>query len=413
MSDMKIILLLILLISASYIKAQIVWHKVSTLPDNPRAGVANFIIDSNFYILGGLDSLGQFHKDIWEFNLNTSSWLRLQDCFYGKVCGTSGASIGNHAIIANEIDSVFAPIKETWKYNVSNDTWMQLPPLAVTTEFSPAFSYGREFYLCFGLDSFNGFLNTVWAYDTFSSIWNSKTALPGKGRDYCNFAQIDSFVYFAGGRDSSYNSINEFWRYNIASDAWLRLPDIPGMSRFGALVYAFQNFIIVGNGFHNQNTQYYNFPLSDLYKFDITSNQWSTISYSGRDTPIATDYSCFQFNKKCFVYGGYRKTGSYYNDLWMFDPAPLGPVWDTLSTGVQEVARDIQGLRLYPIPVRDILHIDGDIQGLDISVTDMMGRRCAAPVSGRDIAVSSLPAGVYVLHVSDRGAMVVRRFLKE
>jgi hypothetical protein len=52
-------------------------------------------------------------------------------------------------------------------------------------------------------------------------------------------------------------------------------------------------------------------------------------------------------------------------------------------------------------------------QLLGTTVTDIVGRRCTAPVSGCDIDVSALPAGVYVLHVSDRGATIVRRFLKE
>ena len=395
-----------------FVSCQIVFTKVSTLPSIPRVTHSNFVIDSDYYIVGGFDSAGGIHSDIWRCSLNTFSWSQQLDCRYGKVYGSSGAAVGHYGIMANVSDSLQNPIKQTWKYNPYSDTWSTLAAPPVQTFLSASFAFHGNFFLCFGRDSFNNQLKTIWSYDTITNSWIQKASIPGSGRDYCSVAVSDSFAYFAGGRDSNYNSMSELWRYNIKQDSWLRLPDIPGQSRFGTMVYAFQNFLLVGFGAYTSPGVIFH-AVSGIYKLDLSSLHWSSVTFSGLDTPIASEYTCFQYNKKCYFYGGYRSNLSYYNDLWMFDPAPLGPVWDTLSTGVQEVARDIQGLRVYPVPVRDILHIDGDIQGMDISVTDMMGRRCAAPVSGRDIAVSSLPAGVYVLHVSDRGAMVVRRFLKE
>jgi hypothetical protein len=113
-----------------------------------------------------------------------------------------------------------------------------------------------------------------------------------------------------------------------------------------------------------------------------------------------------------------RNTASIYFDL---NPAIVTNTTvntvqiDTPHThvGISTTQTTDRNLLLYPNPVREVLHLVGYSPARDISVTDMMGRRCTAPISGRDIDVAALPAGVYVLHVSDRGTTIVRRFIKE
>jgi N-acetylneuraminic acid mutarotase len=404
---MKYIFFLICLLPLSG-SGQIAWTHLTSFRGNPRSHFSSFLIDSNYYVIGGFDSVSVSYPETWVYNLNTNTWSSKPNTTYAKNGSGSAASLGHFGLIANPVDSNSFRLREMWRYNPVLDSWDSLSPCPQETDLSIAFTYGSMFYLCFGLDSINDHLNTIYKFDTSTFQWSLGSPLPGSGRDYSSVAVVDSFAYFAGGRDSSYNSINELWRYNITNDSWSRLPDIPGLSRFGALLYAFKNFVLVGFGVYTSPNVNFR-PVSGFYMLDLTSLQWSTITYAGLDTPLGTDYSCFQYNKKCYVYGGYKSNSSYYNDLWMFDPAPLGPVY----AGVEEAEAHTSAIHLYPIPVRDILHIDGDIQAMDISVTDIVGRCCTAPVSGRDIDVSALPAGVYVLHVSDRGATIVRRFLKE
>ena len=187
------------------------------------------------------------------------------------------------------------------------------------------------------------------------------------------------------------------------------MPPIPGLSRLGAVVYGFNHFLIVGFGtYQNSALGIFDSTLSDMYGFDFITRTWFPLMYSGTILP-STGGEYFQYGNKCYLRGGADSNQIYNSNMYEFDATPLIEMY----SGVQEPASDIERLRVYPIPVRDILHIDGDIQAMDISVTDIVGRRCTAPLSGRDIDVSALPAGVYVLHVSDRGATIVRRFLKE
>ena len=413
---MKAIIYLICLLPLSG-SGQISWSHVSTLPDIPQSNFVSIVHDSILYVMEGIDSAYVEHDNVWQYNLNANTWSHNPMCGSFRYNGSAGVNIGQYIYLINGQDSNGHTTSRCSRYDLASDQCTQIASTPAPRVLSDAFTYQTRIFSCFGYEN-PSLRNNMWEYNISLDRWFVHAPIPSSGRETEAKVVIDSFAYFAGGFDTNVNSMNEFWRYNIIQDRWDSMPRIPGPGRSGALIYGFKNFLLVGYGAYFDRTRsVYDSVLSDMYMFDFTSNIWSPLITSGLvDTPMVSIGGFFMYNKKCYLYGGVRNTTNWsiYRDLWMFDPAPLGPVWDTLSTGVQEIARDIQGLRVYPVPVRDILHIDGDIQGMDISVTDMMGRHCAAPVSGRDIAVSSLPAGVYVLHVSDRGSTsVVRRFLIE
>ena len=410
MSQMRI--LFILLLIPMWVSSQITFTKVSTLPAIPRVNLVSFLIDNNYYISGGADSIGNILSDVWKCNLNNYIWTKQNECFFGKVFGTGGAAVGQFGIIANELDSQSNNIKQTWKYSPYNDTWTNLPSPPIQTKFSAAFSYHNKFFLCFGLDTMNTHLNTIWAYDTMTSIWSQKASLPASGRDFSSVAVADSFAYFAGGRDSNYNSLTELWQYNIIQDSWLQLPNIPGLSRFGTMIYAYRNFILVGFGFHNTMPNIVDHPVTGFYKLDLSNLQWTPISYTGIDTPIGSEYTCFQYNRKCFVYGRYRSSNSYYNDLWMFDPAPLHPVYE----GVEEIPTPT-AISLRPNPATETctIEIDASTGVFSAVLLDIAGREIGALGESRGsrliFPVSQYAKGVYLVRISSEQGMTVLKKL--
>lgn len=83
----------------------------------------------------------------------------------------------------------------------------------------------------------------------------------------------------------------------------------------------------------------------------------------------------------------------------------------SVYTGLQDIkARE---LSFYPNPTSDKLNLCINISDADVSITDITGRSYEVPHTGREIDLSSLAAGVYVLRVQSREGRVVRRFVRE
>ncbi|WP_276133547.1 fibronectin type III domain-containing protein [Polluticoccus soli] len=91
----------------------------------------------------------------------------------------------------------------------------------------------------------------------------------------------------------------------------------------------------------------------------------------------------------------------------------------TLRTGMTNVSIQQQGdaLQIYPNPTRDKLYLKGDIANSMITVTDVTGavvlKYLAAGNAIQEINTSELPAGIYLLKISDGEQLQSVKFTKE
>lgn len=69
---------------------------------------------------------------------------------------------------------------------------------------------------------------------------------------------------------------------------------------------------------------------------------------------------------------------------------------------------------LYPVPVREVLHVQCDLDFLEIGVVDLSGREVAA-THGTSIDLSHLTTGTYVVRLKDRDGTLIgtRKIVKE
>jgi hypothetical protein len=394
---------------------QVTWHKLGTAPTDIDISSQNFLIDSNWYLQGGEDSTGVSHKSTWQYKIKSNTWIRKNE--FDTIEAGGGIAMGDTGYVIGGFSNLGSLVK-CWRYDPHLDRWSAIAPLREESIYGLTFTSQGMIFTGMGYDpngvfSNSRFSNRLWAYSPQLNTWTQRASLPDSGLREPAVAVVDSFVYVFGGHhfiDSlDEESTSDVWRYNAIQDKWDTMPRMPS-ARAGAIAYSFKNFILICFGeYEAPAANIYTEIKTDMLKFDLTTHQWSTVGYTG--TILPSGFSAgFQYGSKCYLYGGiYDSLISRHMNLYEFDATPLGPVY----AGVEEAEAHTSAIHLYPNPVRDILHIDGDIQAMDISVTDIVGRCCTAPVSGRDIDVSALPAGVYVLHVSDRGASVVRRFLIE
>lgn len=86
-----------------------------------------------------------------------------------------------------------------------------------------------------------------------------------------------------------------------------------------------------------------------------------------------------------------------------------------VSIGTNGV-EDISGgsLVLYPVPVRDILHIASDLAYMRIEVLDASGRK-VGDAYGYEINLSHLDGGVYLVRLRDSDGLLLgtQKILKE
>ena len=94
---------------------------------------------------------------------------------------------------------------------------------------------------------------------------------------------------------------------------------------------------------------------------------------------------------------------------------------DTASKQVQVGVMSIDGspsidLRLYPVPVKDLLHISTDLDIVEVEIVDQHGRSVMIFLSGKNfLDLTTLSSGIYLVLVKDRngGLVCTRKILKE
>ena len=74
---------------------------------------------------------------------------------------------------------------------------------------------------------------------------------------------------------------------------------------------------------------------------------------------------------------------------------------------------DVSSINIYPDPATDHLYICGLPPSATLCISDMTGRIYSTPSSLREVDVSSLPSGVYLLRIQDSSGFVVKKFVKD
>ena len=71
-------------------------------------------------------------------------------------------------------------------------------------------------------------------------------------------------------------------------------------------------------------------------------------------------------------------------------------------------------LQLFPNPVRNTLHIEGDLDGSQMSIYDIMGRKVLETEGQNELSVGDLSDGLYFLRVvTAEGRVFNQKFIIE
>lgn len=325
--------------------------------NNPgaRSSFLTWTLNDKLYLMGGFGGSGALN-DLWVYNINTNNWTWLS----GSSSADQFGNYGTKGVPA----STNVPGSR-----VNGTTWV----------------YNNKLYLMGGfIGTYSSCYNDLWEYDPATNLWTwlkgantfnelgvygtlgeaSPDNTPG-ARELSSVWIYNNKIYLFGGYFQDYGVrpqrilFNDLWEYDPTTNNWrwikgnksgldplgiygtkgIAAPaNIPG-ARKDSFTWSNNEkaYIFGGNGWYASGGQT---TLSDLWEYDVTTNNWKWLSGSNLDdvkangvlgvkgVPAATNFigareqgSSFFSNNKLFVMGGYGKIGSLdtRDDVWEYD----------------------------------------------------------------------------------------------
>lgn len=375
------------------------WIMRADFGGHAMGAAASFSNDTVGYVLPGNYKDDSTHSyvypnQLWQYNPAHDVWTRKADFpgieRWGGVCFT----IGTKAYYGLTDGAV----PDFWEYDLIADSWRRLDSFpGGDRRYSISFKVGGRGYAGLGVKDVPGPSSDIWEYDQSQNSWIRKADYPGVGIIFNTVFVIRDTAYIGMGQYLSPNLERDFWRYEAATDTWTRRADFPGINSIGASCFVKDGKAYVCSGADSNYVTHH-----DVWEYDPLADAWHQIdSFPGR----SRDYGVgFTVGGRAFIGLGNTEYNSFISlkDFWEFDP-------DTTLSGFDEAMTS--SISLFPNPTNEKLYLNvvADV----ITISDITGRSYDVPHTGREIDVSGLASGVYVLRLQSREGSVVRRFVRE
>lgn len=326
------------------------WSQKASLPGSARSSASSFVIGNKAYIIGGWLNSNTYLKDVWEYDIVTSTWTQKAN-FPGPARGFAVAfsinGIGYYGLGFGLIPNFMS---DFWAYNPATDTWTQVSAFPDMARFGAVgFSVGSKGYVGAGyaLDPINNTLTHVsdfWEYDPVLDTWTQKTAIPGSGRRNAVGISLNGKGYVGLGRDAS-SSFNDFYEYAPATDSWITKQSMFGQGRDGACVFTYggELFVVGGNETASTVTSH-----STCVAYNPTANTWSYLSdFTGGKIVGGLGVS---FSNTAFIGVGLMIPSMQGDEWWQYTPT---------ATSLSSVVFQDSDIKLSPNPASDGITLTG------------------------------------------------------
>jgi N-acetylneuraminic acid mutarotase len=346
----------------------LMWYKKTSKPSTGIISSGYFLIDSNYYVIGGLDSFYDYYKEVWKYNIAQDNWQKLNDFPFTPIAELTAFAINGKGYICTGLDSISSYGCDTlmWEYDPHIDSWLSRASFPGSKrEKASSFTYNNKAYVGLGY-ACGGPVTDLWEYDPITNKWSMLDSFPSTPRYGSALTILDSILYVIGGIDINDSLYSETWSYNIVNNQWRQLANLPGGGRRYPLAFSFNNFFLAGYG----DLGIYDFA-NDLYRYNINHDSWDTIVSLNLLNVIAGN-SYFVYGKSPYFFAGLNDDTIFSHDMWTADASSLFAHRDT--TGIATV-QDQCRFRLYPTVVSSSqrLNIQSSERG-DISFYDELGQ---------------------------------------
>ena len=390
-------LLLSLLFAAPLAQAQ-QWSQLTDLPAAARDNAAAFCIGSEVFVGSGMDNGFQFTSDWYRYRTWDDTWSPISPLPAAARQYSVAFSLDGLGYLQGGLTSTGATA-QLWMYDPSLNAWFARSPLpSAPRSASACFTLNGLAYVIGGILQNGTASAQVFAYDAPSNTWVARAALPGPPRHRAMAFSANGKGYVFGGADAQFNALREGWRYDPVTDSWSPADSLPEARYAGNAVDLLDGGLLIG-GASDATTVH-----DDVWRYSVWDDSWTVLpTFPGGPRRGACGVA----------WGGtkaYFGTGS--------DDAVRFADWFVLDVPVGLVERTAEDdLRLWPVPVNDLLHVDGPgtMHGARLELYDATGRRVlegrAGP--GTTIATTTLGPGWYRLVVHEAERVRSASFIKE
>jgi hypothetical protein len=329
----------------------------STNTPGAREG-ALMLVDSSgcLWLFGGKSSIStyDYYADLWKYNPKTNQWAWIKgpnSLNFGGQYGTQGVSnstnnpgarncsvgwsdnLGNIWIFGGKgfAGTNIGVLSDLWKYNISTNQWTWMKGINTL--------------------SYTGNYGTLGV--------SSSTNAPG-ARSIAHGFYNNGFLYLFGGNGNtptSSGSLNDIWKYNISNNQWTWIKGsnvATNTNNYGTIGVETSTNVPCGrenaqftsdgkgNFYLMGGENYPNVYYSDLWRYNVNSNNWTWIKapnttnissvygtqgvYASGNYPGSRCAGVLAYNNNdLYFFGGYGvnnssgTSGYDANDLWQFD----------------------------------------------------------------------------------------------
>jgi N-acetylneuraminic acid mutarotase len=296
---------------------------------------------------------------------------------------------GNEAVPVNCAPGATAFVGETWSYERDCDNFRR-----IETDEAPR-KRGRY---AIGLDSSSGrmllhggrfragtsgdytIFGDTWAFDMATDTW---TKISGQGlTDRSNHAGAvigDTWFVFGGNSASSGASfvpLDDTWAFDLATDSWTEIDTTaaPPSRLYHAAASDGDRLFVYGGG---DEGAFLGSFFRDLWAFDPADGSWTELHDGSGNAPAARIWANLEFDKagsRLILFGGHDDgTLGNNNELWSFDLDSLK--WKRLAKG-----------DVYNAPQNDVCDFPADFTTIDEDAPER-----------RDAAASTVAGGEMIL----------------
>ncbi|MFT6850020.1 MAG: N-acetylneuraminic acid mutarotase [Sphingobacteriales bacterium] len=307
------------------------WTTKSNIPAAGRNHPITFSLDGMGYAVTGYNTRGgQFFGESYQYNPAEEAWTKMTNFTGGARGFAAGATYNGKGYLGFGLNNG-GYLNDLYEYDPTTDKWKELASCPCLGRRHPAFGITDNGKLYVGLGDGENASGTfipgfkdMWEYDIATDTWSQQNDLPGIGRHHPYYFTIENDIYMGFG-DNHEAIFKDFYKFNSVSQSWTKLNDFPGESRVAGAQFVYNGFgfIVDGEGSDHQNLE-----SGELYKYDPTTDQWTTLSSHIGDGLWAP--GAFVIDSMAFVIGGDDNSDVSFNKLWNYSLADK-PVDDAIS----------------------------------------------------------------------------------
>ncbi|MFT4661077.1 MAG: N-acetylneuraminic acid mutarotase [Patiriisocius sp.] len=392
-----------LLISVLFMSAGLSAQEWIELNDPPihKHHSNGFVYEGKAYIMEGIyddDGPDNISNEMWEYDIATDSWTELEN-FPGE---SRSIAIGDdwngkYYYGFGRMGGFSGYFNDLWEFDPEDLSFTQLPSCPCEGRSHPALiAHNDKIFMGTGSGP-DGNMDDWWEYDISTQVWSQKPGIVDS-RHHPYFFSIDDNVYVGGGHASTW------WQYNPAAEEWNAIDNLPlGRVAGTQFDYNGKGYVLAGDdAFHDH------LATSETFmRYDADTDEWEYLPPLPNGSRWAP--SSFVWEDFIYYFGGLNFDDLSDVSMWKFDLSNLDEV-----VGLDlELTASNNGFVLYPNPAKELLYIqvENENEYKSIEISDASGRKVTTASFMKNIDVSNLNTGTYLLTLTSKDGFTITQKL--